>query len=293
MLKARRAADGVRIVVYTVSASGRESFPKAVCAEAGGTIGVAVEDGKSAVTPKITAWRPIGSPPLSDAEAAARVTRRPENRPANAVANVYRPSVAELQAYLSSTTQYDQTMVQYDPKRARVTGNFAGTTDEIIQWAAWKWGIPEDWIRAQMVVESWWKQEVLGDRQTVSDPLRYPAHSRVAGTSDVFQSLGIAQVKYQTETYHSGAGVEPLRWRSTAFNLDFYACSLRYYFDGGAETWGYDGPGEEMEKYSAGQEWLSLAAHYQPWPWANQGQLNYIEAVKQQLAARPWERPDF
>ena len=30
---------------------------------------------------------------------------------------------------------------------ARVTGNFTGTTDMILQWAACKWGIDEDIVR--------------------------------------------------------------------------------------------------------------------------------------------------
>ena len=41
-------------------------------------------------------------------------------------------------------------------KRARVTGNFTGTTAEIIQWAACKWGIDEDTMRAAAVQESYW-----------------------------------------------------------------------------------------------------------------------------------------
>ena len=41
---------------------------------------------------------------------------------------------------------------------ARVTGNFTGTTDQIIQWAACKWGIDEDIVRAQAAKESGWHQ---------------------------------------------------------------------------------------------------------------------------------------
>jgi autotransporter family porin len=36
----------------------------------------------------------------------------------------------------------------------RVTGNFTGTTDEIIQWAAHKWGIDEDVVRSVATAES-------------------------------------------------------------------------------------------------------------------------------------------
>ena len=84
----------------------------------------------------------------------------------------------------------------YNPLTARVTGGFAGTTDEILQWVAHKWGIPEDVVRAVAVNESSWKMSMLGDRRTVSNPLAYPAQSRIAGTSDVYQSLGIMQIKW-------------------------------------------------------------------------------------------------
>ena len=48
----------------------------------------------------------------------------------------------------------------------RATGNFTGTTDEIIQWAACKWGFDEDTLRAQVVKESYWTQTTLGDWST-------------------------------------------------------------------------------------------------------------------------------
>ena len=45
----------------------------------------------------------------------------------------------------------------------RVDGDFAGTTDEIIQWAACKWGIDEDIVRAQVIKESYWYMSAIGD----------------------------------------------------------------------------------------------------------------------------------
>jgi hypothetical protein len=38
----------------------------------------------------------------------------------------------------------------------RVDGQFTGTTDEIFQWAACKWGLPDNLIRADAVEESTW-----------------------------------------------------------------------------------------------------------------------------------------
>jgi soluble lytic murein transglycosylase-like protein len=40
-----------------------------------------------------------------------------------------------------------------DPCRHREL-SFRGTTDEIIRWAAWKWGIDEDLLRAVAARES-------------------------------------------------------------------------------------------------------------------------------------------
>ena len=40
----------------------------------------------------------------------------------------------------------------------RVDGRFTGTTDEIFQWAACKWGLPDNLIRADAVIESTWFQ---------------------------------------------------------------------------------------------------------------------------------------
>ena len=36
--------------------------------------------------------------------------------------------------------------------KPRIDGNFQGTTDEIIQWAACKWGWSDELIRAEAVV---------------------------------------------------------------------------------------------------------------------------------------------
>lgn len=38
----------------------------------------------------------------------------------------------------------------------RVDGRFSGTTDEILQWAACKWGLPDNLLRADAVEESTW-----------------------------------------------------------------------------------------------------------------------------------------
>jgi hypothetical protein len=230
----------------------------------------------------ITAWRSAGSGPLTDADAAARVRPVAENRAGNAAANLYRPSAAELDAFHNGQKDaHARTAVMYNPLTARVTGNFSGSTDEILQWASHKWGIPEDLARAVAFDESNWRMSQLGDRRTVTNPLLYPAQSRIAGTSDVWQSLGITQIKWTPEGMHQGT--EPLRWKSTAFNADYWGAVIRYYYDGRCDWCGTG--------YSSGQAWSSIGAWYSPSPWNSSA--TYVDNVKAHLSQLPWAQAGF
>jgi hypothetical protein len=239
----------------------------------------------------VTAWAPPGSKPLSDSAAASLVTRTSENRPNNVAANNYRPTDAELAAFHS----YDSQAPEASSLRAYVTGRPGlsnPSTDDLIQWVAHKWGIPEDWIRAQMVVESkWggtmgWNQSSMGDRTSVPSSWysQYPAQARVGGTSDVYESMGLASVKWRADG-SVNPGSEPLRWKSTAFNLDLYAADVRYFYDGDC-IWCGSG-------YSAGQQWSSVGAWFSPYPWGNQQAQTYIGWVQAALGSRSWAQPGF
>ncbi len=232
---------------------------------------------------KITAWRAPGVAPLSDGEAASRVRPPAESRPDNVDENTYRPSAAELDSFRNGQVdRYGRTALQYNPLTAHVTGGFSGTTDEILQWVAHKWGIPEDIVRAVAINESFWQMSQLGDRVTVSDPGGYPAQARIAGTNDVYESMGIMQVRWTPQGLHPGT--EPLRWKSTAFNADYWGAVVRYYY-GGLCYW-CDG------NYSAGQEWASIGAWYNPSPWYS-GSVAYVESAKTRITQQTWAQPGF
>ena len=114
-----------------------------------------------------------------------------------------------------------------------MTGRFTGTTDEILQWAAWKWGFDEDILRAQAVVESGWHMSMIGDGGA---------------------SFGLMQLKWT-----SNPGTYPLSSLSTAFNADYSAALLRYYYDGSA-AWLNDRP--RRGSYVAGDLAGSLGAYF-------------------------------
>jgi hypothetical protein len=234
-------------------------------------------------------WAPPGTPPLSDARAAALITPRPENRSANAAANAYVPTKSQLRAFYAARDAYGRPAASDVPERRFVTGRprlRSPATDDLIQWVAHKWGIPEDWIRAQMAVESWWHQPDAGDPALVPTSwyARYPPSARIPGSTAVYESMGISQVKWRPDG-SDDPGSEPLRWQSTAFALDLYAAKVRFFYNGDCQWCG--------NGYRAGQSWASIGGWYEPYPWRNAGQEGYIAKVQRALAQRPWEHTGF
>ena len=207
---------------------------------------------------------PPGSELPSDAECAERVRRsswepRPENDAANHT-NVYDRGVrlrgSDLRRY-----GYEQ----------RVTGNFTGTTDEIIQWGACKWGINEDIVRAQALRESYWVQSTLGDCRGGTVPDTNGCHS-----------VGLLQVK-GADLPPTHSGTWPYAYQSTAFNVDYTYAIWRACFEG-KEDWLGEG-------YSPGDVWGCVGRWYSG-NWYGTSQ-EYIRSVKNIWENREWLSPDF
>ena len=97
-----------------------------------------------------TAWRlapasSMGTYPRPDAYCAARVQQYPERVAANATANTTIPP--------AGTDFHWGPWVNQTPEMAynfsKVDGNFSGTTDEILEWAACKWGMDQNIAKAE------------------------------------------------------------------------------------------------------------------------------------------------
>jgi hypothetical protein len=195
-----------------------------------------------------------GFEPLSDAEAAARVNESSwEPRKNNARANRRRPSEDQLRDFRRRSEMVN---------RFGVTGRYRGTTDEILQWAARKWGFDPDLFRAVASVESYWNMSAVGDGGL---------------------SFGIFQMK---KTYHCCL---PLSSRYTAFNADYYGAILRAYFDG-EQKWLNDV--ERGERYEAGDIWGSVGSWYAG-RWRTPEALRYIHSVQRALRGEPWHQRGF
>ena len=235
-------------------------------------------------------WARVGQKPLSDKAAAAQVRHVPEVRPMNVQANNYYVTNADLRYFHMVRNTSGQTANQFNHWNAYVDGRDRlknPSTDDLIQWAAHKWGIPENWLRAQLAIESNWQMNLGGDLNQLpaSWVSQYPASSRsVRGPNEVYESSGIAQIKWTPDNVVN-PGTRYLRYRSTAFSLDYMGAEIRYYYDGDAIWLGHG--------YSAGNQWLSVGAWNSPAPWGNAQQQWYIGVVQQALHTHPWTSPNF
>ena len=213
---------------------------------------------------------PPGSALPSDAVCASEVRPAPEVRPANATFNQTRG--------IGGNSLYP-----------RVTGNYVGTTDEIIQWAACKWGIDEDIVRAQAAKESYWFQRATGDFTTDTTNCA-PGHQTlgadgVAGRCP--ESIGLLQVRYP---YHMTAfATDNDATVSTAYNLDYAYAGWRSCYEGN-DTWLNNA--NPPRPYVAGDVWGCVGVWYSG-AWYSSAADGYIAAVQSYLSQRVWETTSF
>jgi hypothetical protein len=206
---------------------------------------------------------PPGSPLPSDATCAALVQGSSwEPRPQNATANHTNPYAQGYRLTAASD------LAQYGYE-SRVTGNFTGTTDQILRWAACKWGWDEDMVRAQAVQESDWVQADLGD-------------CRGGLARGGCQSLGILQVKGADEP-PTWPGSWPYAAQSTAFDADYALAVMRACFEG-KETWLGNG-------YHAGDIWGCIGRWFSG-DWYQNSQ-DYIASVQGYYKNKPWLQSGF
>ncbi len=218
----------------------------------------------------------------TDAQAAAMVHLSTwEPRPQNTTANHTVPPAS------FKTLGYSG-MVNHAKVFGRVDGNYTGTTDEIIQWAAAKWGLPDEVIRAEAVVESTWYQGV-------KDASGHPVIGR--GYGDVGScggspppsgygvngpaSFGLLQDKWCSLKDADAAGYDGWPWteRSTAYAVDLYAATIRGCYQGWDKWLGAG--------YHAGDLWGCVGRWFSG-QWYSTAATNYIADVKAVKKAAPW-----
>lgn len=247
---------------------------------------------KSTNRPSLTPTTPAGTnyttlPPGSalpdDSTCASSVINSSfEPRPDNYAANHRVPTAAQV----ANLHPWDPSIgmgVKSDSFRRRITGNFTGTTDEILQWIACKWGVDVNIVRAQAVTESNWHQSQRGD-YTTNQSLCPPGAWNGTGC---YQSYGILQIKY---VYFQSEW--PMSRDDTAFNADFVYGWLRNCFEGHADYLYQRTPVAGYPPYHAGDIWGCLGFWFSG-GWYEQGAINYIATTKDHYAQKTWLQAGF
>ena len=198
---------------------------------------------------------------------------------------------------------------------ARVTGHHTGTTDENIQWAACKWGLPDNLLRAMAVRESTWHQDqrygsgrcvpTYGCGDMVEEPT---AATRVfcRGISrfghdfeadygrgicpKTFSIVGV--MAWQDPAWGPMEGNQngtfPFSRRSTAYALDYVGAFLRGCYEGWVRWLANTGAGG----YAPGDLDGCVGAWYSG-DWRSELALGYVERVRAERRARTWLTPEF
>lgn len=203
----------------------------------------------------------------SGEDCASRVVRgHPEEVPDNAKANSIAPDKVSLPIWEDFTEQANKTFVPL------VDGRFTGTTGEILQWGACKWGLDVNTLRAAAYQESDWNQSTTGDQ---SDD----AADCAAGVAPPCPtSFGILQLKGLDLP-----GSYPLSQTSTAFNVDYYGARMRSCYEGWVTYLGGD--------YAPGDLWDCVGWH-KSGRWKDSSSLNYIARVRNYISQQPWRKFD-
>jgi hypothetical protein len=232
----------------------------------------------SAASPASTAWRLTATPartawglapasstgtyPRPDAYCAARVQQYPERVAANATANTTIPPAGSDFHWGPWVNQTPEMAYNF----SKVDGNFSGTTDEILEWAACKWGMDQNIAKAEAMAESSWYQSTVGDNG---------------------DSYGILQVRAAPDgspaSANNGWGGYPWTQKSTALDADAQMAYLRAVYDGQS----YMGNGGNGSPALKGDIWNAVSTWESG---SDTGPDSYTQEIQGYLTSQAWQR---
>lgn len=197
---------------------------------------------------------------------------------------------------------------------ARVDGQFTGTTDEIFQWGACKWGLSDNMLRAIADEESTWYQYETypsgrcvsfygcGDFFSASSPpsvlycdaiARYGYdYQKDHGAGMCPQTFSIVGIKsWQAPSWgqmpDNQNGTFPFSRDSTAFAVDYLASHLRGCYEGW-ELWLRD----VNRSYGAGDIWGCVGSWFSG-DWHSAAAERYVSRVRANLSGHTWLQPEW
>ncbi|HZO80377.1 MAG TPA: hypothetical protein VFB33_01685 [Candidatus Binataceae bacterium] len=226
---------------------------------------------------------------------AAAIPPSPETRPQNIPFNHTEPAVSQLLNF------YKHPVFGSNPPASDfflVDGHYQGSTDMILRWAACKWGIDEDVMRAQAWTESKWRQggpnpgDGGGDKRTLRSQCvqgAFTALWNLGCPGCCYQSWGILQ----TKVYYAW-GTWPMIKDSTAFNADYRGADQRACMNGDYASY-FASAAQQPNTYAADIAsgdlarilWGCIGMHYSG-GWYTPSSLPYIRETQGYLTTKPW-----
>jgi hypothetical protein len=242
----------------------------------------------------------------SQAQCTLWANARPitENAPWNTSFNMPPPGGVPASFYSNPTPNSGGGIPASD--YAGVTGNYTGTTDQIVRWAACKYGVDEDIVRAQGMTESTWDQGEPGDKRTTQSQciqgsftalwnttISEPDGSTVSCPNCCWTSWSMWQTKvyYVTTTWS-------MIMKSTPFAADYRYADQRSCMNGDWATY-FASSGQAPNTYASDIAafkagggfsrvlWGCIGFHYSG-GWYDSGAQSYINATQAHLAAHDW-----
>jgi hypothetical protein len=226
---------------------------------------------------------------------AAAIPSTPESIPANVPFNHTKPTPAELAEF------HSHPVFGANPPASdffRVDGHYTGSTEMILRWAACKWGIDEDVMRAQAWTESKWRQGGPRPGDGGGDK-RFSRSQCVQGSFTALWNFGCLNCCYQswgilqTKVYYEW-GTWPMIKDSTAFNADYRGADQRACMNGDYAGY-FASAAQQPNTYAADIAagnigrilWGCIGMHFSG-GWYNPHSLGYINEVRSYFAAQPW-----
>jgi hypothetical protein len=220
----------------------------------------------------------------SETSCSSAVLSQPssEGIPANTSYNDTKPTADELATFHALPLwRADAPVADF----RRVDGKFTATTDQIIRWAACKWGLDENALRAEAWYETNWIESNAGDRRTDYSLCHTPNWNGWDG-SECWQSYGIFQAKvFDYNIWPEGRD-------STAFNSDFRGAYLRACMNGHVHYLGHKGkPEPGYPTYTSADPNYKFWGCMGEWAsglWFDVGAIEYITFVRRTALAAAW-----
>jgi O-antigen ligase len=301
----------VPIVLVTLTLMPTNALADAAALRSAATHGA----GSSVPTLDSTHFRtlPIGAVLPTGEQCAAMIPASSETIPGNEPFNqtIATPSQLRTFAALGYTFERLSSYAQF----ARISGNYTGSTDMMMRWAACKYGIDEDVVRGQAWQESGWWQWQTGDRRSTpsqcvqgsfsslwSGPIVLVNRNVVSCPNCCWTSWSAWQTKvfYEWKTW-------PMIKDSTSFAADYRYAETRAcmegafapYFSGRHPFAPHNTYSTDLDNYRRAPSgtnldailWGCIGMHYTG-DWYDSGAVEYISDVKGNIMHRRWLTPE-